>query len=123
MRLLLDECVHPRVADLLGDAGHDVSTIASLGLHGATDPRVLEVAVDQGRILVTLDTDFGELLVRTGAGRPSVILVRRADHTPVAVARVVTDVCASCAESLELGAIAVIGERTVRLRELPLTAS
>jgi predicted nuclease of predicted toxin-antitoxin system len=122
VRLLLDECLHPRVAALLTEEGHDVVTVAGLGLRGATDPEVLSLAALEDRLLVTLDTDFGGLLVREAATAPSVILIRRSDHRPQAIAAVVTDVLASSAEALQNGALAVVGEGSVRLRELPLQA-
>ena len=122
MKLLLDECLHPEVARLLVEAGHDVVTVATLGMVGAADPEVFAVARQQERILVTLDTDFGELLVRPlVSDRPSVVLIRRRDHRPQAIVAVVVDVLASCGDALESGALAVVGEHTVRLRELPLS--
>ncbi len=57
-----------------------------------------------------------------GAAVPSVILIRRADHRPSAIAGVVVDVIGSSGDALLEGALAVVGERTVRLRELPLTS-
>lgn len=106
MRLLLDECLHPRVAVLLSEGGHDVVTVSDLGMRGATDPEVLSAAAQQDRLLVTLDTDFGGLLVRYAAAVPSVLLIRRADHRPDAIAAVVADVIASSSDTLESGALA-----------------
>lgn len=120
MKLLLDECLSPRVATLLVDSGHDVATVAGLGMCGATDPEVFAVAAEQDRLLVTLDTDFGGLLAGSAATAPSVLLIRRGDHRPYAIAAVVDDVLASSADALLHGALAVVGQRTVRLRELPL---
>lgn len=102
------------------DGGHDVVTVVSLGMRGATDPEVLAVAADQNRVLITLETDFGELMVRCAAGAPSVLLIRRADHRPHGIAAVVEDVIASSSQALLNGTLAVVRERTVRLRELPL---
>lgn len=120
MRLLLDECLSPRVGSLLNERGHDVATVAGLGLSGATDAEVLIVAAEQHRLLVTLATDFGGLLALSAADAPSVLLLRRADHRPHVIAAVVEDVIASSSDALLAGALAVVGERTVRLRELPL---
>jgi predicted nuclease of predicted toxin-antitoxin system len=120
VKLLLDECLSPRVASLLIDSGHDVATVAGLGMCGATDPEVLIVAAEQDRLLVTLDTDFGGLLAGNATVAPSVLLIRRADHRPHVIAAVVDDVIASSSDALLKGALAVAGERTVRLRELPL---
>lgn len=87
---------------------------------GATDREVLAVAAEQDRLLVTLDTDFGGLLAGSAAAAPSVLLIRRTDHRPHAIAAVVEDVIASSSDTLLNGALAIVGQRTVRLRELPL---
>jgi predicted nuclease of predicted toxin-antitoxin system len=108
------------VATLLIDSGHDVATVAGLDMCGATDDEVLAMAAEQGRLLVTLDTDFGGLLAGNAAETPSVVLIRRADHRPHAIAAVVNDVITSSSDALLTGALAVVGERAVRLRELPL---
>lgn len=38
---------------------------------------LLEVAAREERVLVSVDTDFGMLLARSGAMRPSFLLLRR----------------------------------------------
>lgn len=82
---------------------------------------VFALAVEQQRLLITLDTDFGELLARSEGTAPSVLLIRRRDHRAEAITAVVIDVLVSSGQTLLDGALAVAGERTVRLRELPLT--
>jgi predicted nuclease of predicted toxin-antitoxin system len=42
--------------------GWDVTHVASLGLRSASDRVVLQAARDDGRVLVSADTDFGMLL-------------------------------------------------------------
>lgn len=76
MRFLLDESVSHRLGAVLEDAGHDVVDVSGLGLTSATDPVVLQVALDDERILVTLDTDFGTLLAHSREALPSVVLLR-----------------------------------------------
>ncbi len=50
-------------------AGHDVIAIAEIS-KGIPDERVMECAFSEGRILITEDADFGELVY--ARGRPSV---------------------------------------------------
>lgn len=62
MRFLLDQDVWAATARFLRDAGHDVVTVASIGLAEASDTDLLKTARDQSRIFVTRDRDFGGLV-------------------------------------------------------------
>lgn len=65
MRLLLDANLSPkRIGSALVKRGHDVLSLASdAALGGLDDPQVLQMAADQGRILVTRNSrDFAPLL-------------------------------------------------------------
>jgi len=62
---------------LLSDAGHDAVHVGDLALLGATDETVMAAALDDSRIVVSADTDFGEVLAASIAQYPSVILLRR----------------------------------------------
>lgn len=71
MRLLLDANLSPRVARLLRAEGFDAVHLRELGMQREADPVVLQTAVNERRILVSEDTDFGALLARSGATMPS----------------------------------------------------
>jgi predicted nuclease of predicted toxin-antitoxin system len=70
MKLLLDQDVYAFTARFLSDLGHDVVPVARLGLSQAEDEEILRVAQEQGRVLVTRDRDFGNLVFvqELGAG-------------------------------------------------------
>ena len=62
MKVLLDTCVWGGVVDALKAAGHDVIWAGDW----TTDPgdeEIMALAYQEGRILITLDKDFGELAV------------------------------------------------------------
>lgn len=62
MKLLIDTCVSGLVAAPLKAAGHDVVWAGEW----PTDPgddEIMALAYHEGRILITLDKDFGELAV------------------------------------------------------------
>ena len=72
MKFLLDVCVTSRSLEaFLEEAGHDVLRAAAID-PGASDEHLLALAFDQGRVLVTADKDFGE-----------VVFVRNMLHGPV----------------------------------------
>jgi predicted nuclease of predicted toxin-antitoxin system len=62
MRLLLDQDVYATTAGFLVDAGHDVVLVGQIGLSQASDEEILNTAQMQGRILVTRDRDYGNLV-------------------------------------------------------------
>lgn len=64
MKFLLDENTEYRIAAYLSSAGHDVTTVAQDYQRALTDHEVLGIASSEGRILITNDRDFGELIFR-----------------------------------------------------------
>ncbi len=87
MRLLLDANLSPRrIGGLLRAAGHDVLALAEdASLEGLDDPRVLELAAGQERVLVTRNSrDFAPLARQWAeAQRPhsGLILIWTLDHS------------------------------------------
>ena len=80
LRLLLDQMIDDDVAADLRAEGHDVCTVGKLGMARADDAKILEVAIQQHRILVTLDDDFGDWAVLPLTRHPGVIRIK-ADPT------------------------------------------
>jgi predicted nuclease of predicted toxin-antitoxin system len=75
MNFLADESCAGPVIRALRETGHDVVAIAEVA-KGATDEQVLERAVNEKRVLITEDRDFGELVYARGRPSAGVILVR-----------------------------------------------
>jgi predicted nuclease of predicted toxin-antitoxin system len=61
MRFLIDRCAGRLLADWLRKQGHDVVESRELGPDPG-DRALLDWAAKEIRILVTIDTDFGELI-------------------------------------------------------------
>ncbi len=62
MKLLLDSCVWGGAVDRLRAAGHDVVWSGRWPVDPG-DEEILARALAEGRVLVTLDKDFGELAI------------------------------------------------------------
>lgn len=62
MKLFLDENLSSQHASELRTEGHDATSVLEVGLSGATDEQVLRFAVENGRVLVTLDADFANVM-------------------------------------------------------------
>lgn len=75
MNFVADECVAQDVVTRLRADGHDVYAVREQQ-NGIDDTTVLETAIRMGRVLLTQDLDFGELVYRQNLPHTGVILIR-----------------------------------------------
>lgn len=121
MRFLLDQNLSPALVALLTEAGHDVVHTRDLDLSRTPDEHVMAQAADDGRVLISSDTDFGELLARTNAAAPSLLLLRRqSGRRSTEIVDLILANLDAIAEDLETGAIVVMSDTRIRVRSLPL---
>ncbi len=114
MKLLADESLDKPIVDRLRAAGYDITYVAELD-PGISDTEVLENANADGRILLTADKDFGELVFRQRAVTTGVVLVRLSGISPSRKAEIVVE--AFTRYSLHFyGAFSVVSHGAVRLR-------
>ena len=76
MRFLLDQSTDARLVPLLHELGHDATRIGADYPGGIPDAQVLAIASAEGRVLITDDRDFGELVIRSGLPHAGVIYLR-----------------------------------------------
>lgn len=101
--------------------GHDVVHLHDLGLRGAPDPAVVEAAVGAGRVLVTLDTDFGELVARrVRICRASSCSAAPSPDVPTGRPRSCRRTSISSRRTSTQAPFVVIGDDRVRVRRLPI---
>jgi predicted nuclease of predicted toxin-antitoxin system len=72
-----------------------------------------------GHVLVSADTDFGEILSLPGAELPSFILFRQGNRTAAHRASILLANLDEVAADLDAGAIVVFTDDRIRLRRLP----
>lgn len=120
MKFLLDECISTRLAPLLAEAGHDIVHISDRDLAGYVDDEVLAAARHEERVLVSADTDFGELLAKQGLALPSVVIFRQGNRGPEHQAVTLLGNLDEVAEDLDAGAIVVFTNDNIRIRMLPV---
>ncbi|NQU36094.1 MAG: DUF5615 family PIN-like protein [Actinobacteria bacterium] len=121
MNLLLDQNLPFRVESLLGEIGWNVVHTRTLGMARATDESIILAARDQGRIVVSADRDFGDLLRTSGARGPSLVFLRtRVAVTAPAISQLLQRHLPAVSDSLEAGCIAVLTDKAIRVRSLPI---
>jgi predicted nuclease of predicted toxin-antitoxin system len=78
LRFLVDVGVGRKVERWLIENGYDVSAVRDTNPK-ASDIDILEKAVSESRIVITMDKDFGELICYSGKAHAGVIILRLAD--------------------------------------------
>lgn len=76
MRLYLDQMFRADLAEALREAGHDVLRATEAGQARAADDQILSHAVQDNRILVTLDEHFGDWTVLPLNQHPGVLRLK-----------------------------------------------
>ena len=102
-------------------AEHESQRTTEARVSRAADERVLAAAAADDRTLISADTDFGELLARTYAERPSVVLLRRQTGRIAGdIAELLTANLDAVSDDLDAGALVVFDDTRIRVRRLPI---
>jgi predicted nuclease of predicted toxin-antitoxin system len=120
MKFLADAGISPKTVAFLNGAGHDAVHVRKIGLQRATDAEIVRRARQEGRIVLTFDLDFGEILALGVADTPSVVIFRLSDETSASVNWRLGAVIAERRSELEAGALIVVEDGRYRMRPLPM---
>jgi predicted nuclease of predicted toxin-antitoxin system len=120
MKFLLDMDLSRQSAAHLRRQGHDAIQLSEQHLERLADQDVIRKAVLEGRVLVTHDLDFGEILAASGDRLPSVITFRLRNMHPTNVNRQLDSIVANHQESLAQGVLISVTEGHIRIRRLPI---
>jgi predicted nuclease of predicted toxin-antitoxin system len=113
MKLLLDSCVWGKGRPELEAAGHDVIWSGDWP-NDPGDEEILAIAYAEGRVLVTLDKDFGELAVLRGLPHRGILRLVNIAANQQAV--ICLHVLAAHGNDLASGAIITAEPGRLRLR-------
>ena len=120
MKFLADMGISPRVISALRERGHDALHLQEEGLGRLPDGEILAKALVEGRVLLTHDLDFGDLLAASRGKLPSVIIFRLKDMRAENVQVHLFSILDKQSTALENGVICSVTERKVRIRTLPI---
>lgn len=114
--LLADECVYKVTIDFLCSLGCDVVTVQELGLAGASDDVVIDKALALGRVLLTRDMDFGNILLYPPAQYLGIVVLKMSPTTVDDVHQVLKQALDQAQDVR--GALLVVDKSKFRIRRL-----
>jgi len=116
VKLFLDENLSPQHAVELTVEGHDAVAVPEAGLSGGTDEQVLRFAVENGRVLVTLDADFANVMRFPPGQTLSVIRLKAHPATEERIRQAIHRALLYLQNIDIAGRLAVVDEDKIRIR-------
>ena len=110
MKLLLDQCLPRSTVEHLAVVGITAEHVGTLGMASASDAAILDLAKQQQAVVVTLDSDFHQLLAASAAISPSVVRIRIDGLKGDQLAAILSQVIAVASEELMAGAVVSVTE-------------
>ena len=114
MKILADENIEREFVEALREANFDVLSVWESCI-GAADDEILQIAVDEKAVILTYDTDFGELVFRFGLQCYGIILLRVHGLSLAEKAQLTIRAVREHEAEME-NAFTVISENSVRIR-------
>lgn len=119
MKVKLDENIGRTPQRLIEGRGHDADNVYDEELSGASDLEVWEAAQQDGRLLVTLDTDFADVRQYPPGTHAGILLLRPRSRSRDAAATLLGRVLESYPLDTLRGCLAVATEAHTRVRRPP----
>ncbi|MGE3802545.1 MAG: DUF5615 family PIN-like protein [Candidatus Kapaibacterium sp.] len=121
MKFLADMGISPPTVTFLCERGFDAVHLIEEELYTLSDKEILEKAWREGRIILTHDLDFSDLIAARAVNIPSVIFFRLKDMRPANVNRHLDAITAQHKDILSRSSVIIsVTEKRIRLRSLPL---
>lgn len=116
MRFKLDENLPVEAAALLTDAGHDAHTVNQEGLCGVPDSKISAICREEQRALVTLDTDFCNILNYPPESHAGIIVIRTMDQSKPSIIQFIDKMLLPLLTGAVAGKLWVVQKDGIRIR-------
>jgi predicted nuclease of predicted toxin-antitoxin system len=120
MRFLCDMGVSRKVSEWLQHQRHDSTHLGDEGLARLPNGQIFAKAFAEKRIILTWDLDFGEIAAMSGDKWTSIVVFRLRNTRTADVIQRLSLALQSSAADLEKGAIVVVEDHRIRVREFPI---
>lgn len=113
--LVTDENLHQRIVNALRASGFNVLSIRETS-PGMSDTEVLQVAAKANGVLITEDSDFGELVFSHRLPSIGIVYLR---YTPSEVEAIIRSLLVVLRDHAVIGKFCTVTVNKIRTRELP----
>ena len=120
MKFLLDVGISPELGRLLESIGHSFRFVPDHYSSKSSDAEILNIAAENGEVVITHDLDFGMLLAFSRQAMPSVVLFRIHKISPSRFFALMTANWSVIDWPLQEGSFVVFDENGLRIRRLPI---
>lgn len=116
MRFKLDENLPAQASHLLRSAGHDALSVLEQELGGSPDRKVAAVCKAEARILVTLDTDFANIVAYPPWDCAGIAVLRPEEQSTATVLTFVRRMLDAMQSEPPAGKLWIVESRRIRIR-------
>lgn len=120
MKFLADMPISPKTVSYVRSLGHDIYRISEKGLPKAKDSEIVDRAIKEQRIILTMDLDFSAIIAKSQKSTPSAIIFRLSDESYENINILLKDILPRVENEILKGAIVIIEDDRFRIRELPI---
>ena len=117
MQFKTDENLPVEVTELLRGAGYDAMSVLEQGMGGESDPVLDEVCIKEGRVLITLDTDFGDIRVYPPSEAPGYVVLRLKQQDKYSVIEIMERLIPMFNQENLENRLWIVDEHKVRIRK------
>lgn len=118
MKFIIDADVPRSVSKLLSSKAHDVLDIRDVEPFDVSDSAVFNLAKAQGRILITRDLDFSNILLYPPPDNAGIIVLRTHLLSVAEMLEIVTDLLDRVPEKDFLGSLTVVRKGRYRIHRV-----
>jgi predicted nuclease of predicted toxin-antitoxin system len=116
LKLKIDENLPAECASILQSAGFEADTVTEEHLTGAEDSVIARQARVDGRVLITLDLDFGNVLAYPPAEHAGIIVLRPKRQDKPAILALTYRIAMALINRLPAGELWIVEPDRIRFR-------